>query len=53
MKDDTTFSKVKNLGVPVNSEKDDFALSTDSFGKVGYIQTERVEREMMIFTLLT
>ena len=41
MKDDTTFSKVKNLGVPVNSEKDDFALSTDSFGKVGYFSSNR------------
>jgi len=37
----TTNSEVKNLGKPVNSEKDDFAFSFDENKKIGFIASNR------------
>jgi len=37
----TTNSEVKNLGKPVNSEKDDFAFSFNEIKKIGFVASNR------------
>jgi len=41
MNNDSTFSEIKNLGAPINSEHDDFALALDAIGKSGYFSSNR------------
>lgn len=38
---DSGFSKPLNVGVPINSEKDELGMIVDRFGKFGYLSSER------------
>ncbi len=40
---DGTFSNLLNVGLPVNSEVDDFAFTMNKDGKTGYFSSNRVE----------
>ncbi|MBP4137920.1 OmpA family protein [Flavobacterium geliluteum] len=38
-----TFAEPKNLGTPINSNKDDFAFTIDAAGRFGYFSSNRAE----------
>ena len=41
MKEDSSFSKLQNVGVPINSERDDFSLVMDATNQYGYFASNR------------
>lgn len=41
LQDDGKFAKPLNVGVPINTEKDELGMIVDRFGKFGYLSSER------------